>query len=87
MSESTNGNQHPGGNGTPPADARLFGLLQLYVKDMSFESPNTPGVLDESGLEPEIKMNLRTSHRKLDNGVVEVVLSVTEISPDSIRSL
>ena len=56
---------------------RQFGLRQLYVKDMSFEAPNSPGILTESGLDPDIKLNLRTSHRDLGNGVSEVVLHVT----------
>lgn len=59
------------------AGERQFGLRQLYVKDMSFEAPNSPGILKESGLDPDIKLNLRTSHRDLDGGDVEVVLHVT----------
>ena len=47
------------------------------MKDLSFEAPNSPGILTESGLEPEIKLNLRTSHRDLGNSVTEVVLHVS----------
>lgn len=76
MSESTTN-----GTGTPDQAAaeagRQFALRQLYVRDMSFESPNSPGILTESGLEPEIKLNLRTTHRDLGNGVTEVVLHVS----------
>jgi preprotein translocase subunit SecB len=56
---------------------RQFDLRLLYLKDLSFEAPNSPGILTEAGLEPEFSMNLRTSHRDLGNGVVEVVLHVT----------
>ncbi|MEZ5564167.1 MAG: protein-export chaperone SecB [Gammaproteobacteria bacterium] len=91
MAESANQNSSQGkgssngtngsGNGTPGGPAansgRQFGLRQLYVKDLSFESPNAPGVLNEPGLSPEIKLNLRTSHRDLGNGVAEVVLHVS----------
>ncbi|MEO8223945.1 MAG: protein-export chaperone SecB [Gammaproteobacteria bacterium] len=70
-------NEAPRGNGTAAADPRQFGLRQLYVKDLSFESPNAPDILTERGLDPEIKLNLRTSHRDMGNGVVEVVLHVS----------
>jgi preprotein translocase subunit SecB len=72
--QATNGSGAP--NGTSASAARQFGLRQLYVKDLSFEAPNSPGILTESGLAPEIKLNLRTSHRDLGNGVAEVVLHV-----------
>ncbi len=62
----------------PAENARQFGLRQIYLKDMSFESPNSPHILTEGGLEPpEIKLNLRTSHRDLGNGLFEVVLHVS----------
>jgi len=61
-------------DGAPGADPRQFGLRQLYVKDLSFEAPNSPAILSERGLEPEIKLNLRTSHRDLGDGISEVVL-------------
>lgn len=57
-------------------DAHLS-LRHLYVKDLSFEAPLMPGILEDKGPEPEIKLNLRTSHRALDdNGMTEVVLHV-----------
>lgn len=72
---STDGNGK--GNGVAAASARQFGLRQLYIKDLSFESPNAPDILTERGLDPEIKLNLRTSSRDLGNGVTEVVLHVS----------
>ncbi|MCL4721169.1 MAG: protein-export chaperone SecB [Gammaproteobacteria bacterium] len=69
--------RHTNGNGTTAPEQRQFGLRQLYIKDMSFEAPNSPAVLTEAGLEPEIKLNLRTAHRDLGNSVNEVVLHVS----------
>lgn len=83
MSESLKTNQagKPNGSSGPktPMDGgvRQFGLRQLYMKDISFEAPNSPGILTETGLEPEIKLNLRTSHRDLGQGLTEVVLHMT----------
>lgn len=80
MTTSSNSDQGSNGasaaNGSSGPGTRQFGLRQLYVKDLSFEAPNSPGILTESGLAPEIKLNLRTSHRDLGNGVAEVVLHV-----------
>jgi len=86
MTSSTNNDQAPT-NGAAAANTRQFGLRQLYVKDLSFESPNSPGILTESGLNPEIKLNLRTSHRDLGNGVAEVVLHVAVHALVGQRSL
>lgn len=81
MAEIANQNRANGTNGAagaPPGDnGRQFSLRQLYVKDLSFESPNAPAILGEAGLSPEIKLNLRTAHRDLGNGLGEVVLHVS----------
>ena len=81
MAESPTNDQSASGNGAasgdPAANQRQFGLRQLYVKDLSFEAPNSPGILTEGGLEPEIKLNLRTSQRDLGNDILEVVLHVS----------
>ncbi len=73
----TTSNGTSNGNGAAAPDQRQFGLRQLYIKDMSFEAPNSPGILTEAGLEPEIKLNLRTSHRDLGNSLNEVALHVS----------
>ncbi len=79
MDDSSNTDKGANGaaNGAAGTVARQFGLRQIYVKDLSFEGPNSPGILTESGLEPEIKLSLRTTHRDLGNGVTEVVLHVS----------
>ncbi|MDP2323409.1 MAG: protein-export chaperone SecB [Gammaproteobacteria bacterium] len=81
MAESPTNDQGANGGGAasgdPAANQRQFGLRQLYVKDLSFEAPNSPGILTEGGLEPEIKLNLRTSHRDLGREISEVVLHVS----------
>lgn len=68
------------GNGTLAQDtagARQFALGRLYVKDMSFEAPNSPAILADPDLDPEIKVNLRTTHRDMGKDVTEVVLHVS----------
>lgn len=89
MSDSTNGgaNGAAGGNGAAASPERQFGVRRLYVKDVSFESPNTPGIFMTNPGEPEIKLNLRTSHKDLGDGNTEVVLHVSAHAQVKERTL
>jgi preprotein translocase subunit SecB len=51
-------------------------LQKIYVKDLSFESPNAPQIFSQD-LKPKTQLNLRSGHRELENETYEVVLTVT----------
>lgn len=53
-----------------------FMIQRIYVKDLSYETPNTPAVFQQQW-EPELTLDLNTSNTQLENGVFEVVLTVT----------
>ena len=53
-----------------------FAIQRIYVKDMSFETPNSPRVFTEQW-DPSINVDLNTSANPLADSVYEVVLSVT----------
>jgi len=53
-----------------------FMIQRLYLKDMSYETPNTPEVFQQKW-EPELNLDLNISHKELEQGVYEVILSVT----------
>jgi preprotein translocase subunit SecB len=53
-----------------------FMIQRVYVKDLSFETPNTPDIFREEW-EPKLNLDLNTSHTKLEDNVYEVVLDVT----------
>lgn len=53
-----------------------FMIQRIYVKDLSFETPNTPAVFQQQW-EPELNLDLNTTSTKLEEGVYEVVLTVT----------
>lgn len=53
-----------------------FMVQRLYVKDLSFETKNTPEVFKQQW-EPELNLELNTQHSELEPDVYEVVLSVT----------
>ena len=58
------------------AEKPQFQLQKLYVKDVSFELPNAPGIFQDPG-QAEIKMNLTQRVNDISEGIYEVVLSVT----------
>lgn len=53
-----------------------FMIQRIYVKDLSFETPNTPAVFQQQW-EPELNLDLNTTTKKLEENVFEVVLTVT----------
>lgn len=53
-----------------------FEIQRIYIKDISFEAPNTPHTFVEDW-KPEVQLNLETKSNKIQDNVHEVVLSVT----------
>ena len=54
----------------------VFGIEKLYIKDLSIEVPNAPEIFLERE-NPEIEIQLNTTGRGIEEGVFEVVLTVT----------
>ena len=53
-----------------------FALDRVYVKDLSFESPNSPEVFAKEW-DPKFKMDLNTKHKPVTEEVYEVTGCVT----------
>ncbi|MEI6893191.1 MAG: protein-export chaperone SecB [Colwellia sp.] len=53
-----------------------FAIQRIYIKDVSFETPNSPAVF-QLEWKPEIKLDIDTRSTKLGDNTYEVVLSVT----------
>ncbi|MGB5210456.1 MAG: protein-export chaperone SecB [Gammaproteobacteria bacterium] len=51
-------------------------LQRIYLKDASFEAPNSPGIL-RGEWKPEVTMNLSTRTDELGEGRFEVVLEIS----------
>ena len=68
-----NENTAAAGNG---ANGPQFLLQQLFIKDLSFEAPTAPALLQAGTGEPDVKLNLRHSAEALDGDMFEVVLHV-----------
>ncbi len=54
----------------------IFQIQRIYIKDMSFESPNAPLIFQQTW-QPEIKLDLDTTSNQLAESIYEVVLRVT----------
>lgn len=52
-----------------------FSIQRLYVKDLSFEAPNTPEIFNTKW-EPQVSMDLNINDSKLADDVYEVVVKV-----------
>ncbi|MEM7254977.1 MAG: protein-export chaperone SecB [Pseudomonadota bacterium] len=59
------------------ADRPQFAIQQLYIKDLSFESPNSPDIFTVEQWEPEIDLRIDSNANLLREGIYEVVLTVT----------
>ena len=54
-----------------------FAMQRIYSKDLSFESPGTPGVFKKQW-QPKVNVDLNTKSDKIDDsGNFEVVLTIT----------
>ncbi len=53
-----------------------FEIQRIYVKDISFEAPNTPHTFVEEW-KPEVSLNLETKSNRVQDNLHEVVLSIT----------
>ena len=70
--ENTNGAVAPVDAATGPS----FTVEKIYVKDVSFESPNSPSIFGEA-VQPELQLNLNQKVQRLSETAFEVVLGVT----------
>ncbi|ETO92656.1 protein-export chaperone SecB [Legionella oakridgensis] len=68
MTEQNN-NQHQ-------ASEVQFMIQRIYIKDLSFETTNTPAIFQQKW-EPELSLDLNTQHTRLEENVYEVALTVT----------
>ncbi len=52
-------------------------IQKIYLKDFSFESPNSPAIFTSGKWSPTTNLNLRSSHTLCDDDRSEVVLTIT----------
>jgi preprotein translocase subunit SecB len=59
-----------------PNTQPIFNIEKLYVKDLSLEIPHAPGIFLERE-NPQIDLQLQTQAATIEEGVFEVVVTVT----------
>ncbi len=59
-----------------PSEEAQFMIQRIFMKDLSFETPNSPAIFQEKW-EPELNLDLNVNHKKLEDNIYEVVLDIT----------
>jgi preprotein translocase subunit SecB len=69
------------------ATDKQLAIQKIYVKDFSFESPQTPQVFARTDWSPKTDLNLRSSHTAGADDNHEVVLTVSIEAKDGEQTL
>ena len=56
---------------------KRLSVVKIYVKDFSFESPQSPNIFNAQEWSPNTNLNLRSSHSPVSETFHEVVLTIT----------
>lgn len=54
-----------------------FAIQKIYLKDVSFESPNSPQAFTDGEWKPQINVQINSSHQAIADDTHEVALSIT----------
>ena len=63
-------------------DSKQIIIQKLYIKDASFESPNSPKVFKGAEWKPKTDLNLSSTHAPFEDDTHEVILTVTVEAKD-----
>ncbi|MEJ2258258.1 MAG: protein-export chaperone SecB [Woeseiaceae bacterium] len=70
------------------ATEKQLAISKIYIKDVSFESPQSPGIFKQGDWKPETSLNLRSVHNAIENSNAhEVVLTITVEAKEGDKSL
>lgn len=58
------------------AEKRLS-ITKIYLKDSSFESPQSPAIFRQGEWKPQTNLNLRSAHHVVEGDLHEIVLTIT----------
>jgi preprotein translocase subunit SecB len=69
------------------AAEKQLSIVKIYVKDFSFESPQSPKVFRADEWKPKTSLNLRSTHTPVDDDFHEVVLMISVEAKDGDNTL
>jgi preprotein translocase subunit SecB len=70
-------NQPAQGQAAGQAQEQQFSIQKLYLKDVSFESPNVPTIFTDGEWQPEVNIQLNSSNKSIGQDTFEVDLKIT----------
>jgi preprotein translocase subunit SecB len=68
-------------------EEKRISINKVYLKDFSFESPQAPAVFRSGDWKPQTNLNLRSNHSDMEDGMHEVVLTLTVDAKDDDTTL
>ena len=66
-------------NQAPAGNEPEFAIVRIYVKDVSFETPNSPRIFTQE-FKPQLNVQLNTAVERIEEDLYEVVLNITVTS-------
>jgi len=69
------------------APGKQLAISKIYLKDFSFESPQSPLVFKRKDWKPKTNLNLRSTHNAVEEGVHEIVLTITIEAKEDDKTL
>lgn len=69
------------------AAEKQLSIVKIYLKDFSFESPQSPQVFRADEWKPKTSLNLRSTHTPVDGDFHEVVLTISVEAKDDDKTL
>jgi preprotein translocase subunit SecB len=79
-------NQPAQGQTGGQAQEQQFVIQKLYLKDVSFESPNAPKVFTDGDWKPEVNVQLNSANQSLGQDTYEVDLKITVTAKQSDKT-
>jgi len=76
--------------GQAQANAPVFRLQKMYIKDLSFENPAAPEVFMEKGTNPKVDVQMKLNHRQLaaaDNYEVSLAITAKVINQQNGKTM
>jgi len=67
-------------------EEQQFNIQKIYLKDVSFESPNSPQAFTDGEWKPEVNVQINSNNQKIADDIYEVVLSITVTAKQKDRT-
>ncbi len=67
--------------------AKQVTIAKIYLKDFSFESPQSPAVFRSADWSPKTNLNLRSRHNEVEGDLHEIVLTITIEAKEEEKTL